>query len=41
MIHPEDAGQLTVAGVPVGLPLTELTHRLLKQGLWRFTFENV
>ena len=41
MIHLEDAGQLTVAGVPVGLPLTELTHRLLKQGLWRFTFENV
>ena len=44
MIHLEDAGQLTVAGVPVGdgfLPLTELTRRLLNQGLRRFTFENV
>lgn len=44
MIRPEDAGQLTVAGVPVGdgfLPLTELTRRLLNQGLRRFTFENV
>ena len=40
MIRAEDAGQLTVAGVPVGdgfLPLTELTRRLLDQGLRRFT----
>jgi len=44
MIRAEDAGQLTVAGVPVGdgfLPLTELTCRLLDRGLRRFTFENV
>ena len=44
MIRVEDAGRLTVAGVPVGegfLPLTEITRRLLKQGLRRFTFENV
>ncbi len=44
MVRAEDAGQLTVAGVPVGdgfLPLTELTRRLLDQGLRRFTFENV
>ncbi len=44
MIRAEDAGQLTVAGVPVGdgfLPLAELTHRLLSHGLRRFTFENV
>ncbi len=44
MVSAEDAGQLTVAGVPVGdgfLPLTELTRRLLDQGLRRFTFENV
>jgi 3-oxoisoapionate decarboxylase len=44
MIRAEDAGQLTVAGVPVGdgfLPLTDLTSRLLDQGLRRFTFENV
>ena len=44
MIRAEDTGQLTVVGVPVGdgfLPLTELTHRLLDQGLRRFTFENV
>ena len=44
MIRTEDAGQLTVAGVPVGdgfLPLCELTHRLLAKGLRRFTFENV
>ena len=44
MIRAEDAGQLTVAGVPVGdgfLPLTELTRRLLSHGLRRFTFENV
>ncbi len=44
MIRAEDAGQLTVAGVPVGdgfLPLTDLTSRLLEQGLRRFTYENV
>ncbi len=44
MIRAEDAGQLTVAGVPVGegfLPLADLTKRLLFQGLRRFTFENV
>ena len=44
MIRTEDAGQLTVAGVPVGegfLPLNELTRLLLDQGLRRFTFENV
>jgi len=44
MIRAEDAGQLTVAGVPVGegfLPLADLTRRLLFQGLRRFTFENV
>tara|TARA_B100000768_G_C11282559_1_gene379539 strand:+ start:4209 stop:5165 length:957 start_codon:yes stop_codon:yes gene_type:complete len=44
MIRAEDAGQLTVTGVPVGdgfLPLTDLTSRLLDQGLRRFTFENV
>ena len=44
MIRAEDAGKLTVAGVPVGdgfLPLTNLTSRLLDQGLRRFTFENV
>ena len=44
MIRAEDAGQLTVAGVPVGegfLPLSDLTRRLLFQGLRRFTFENV
>jgi hypothetical protein len=44
MVRPEDAGQLRVAGVPVGdgaLPLTRLTKRLLDQGLRRITFENV
>ena len=44
MIRADDAGQLTVAGVPIGegfLPLTELTRCLLEQGLRRFTFENV
>ncbi|WP_406649872.1 sugar phosphate isomerase/epimerase [Aliisedimentitalea scapharcae] len=44
MIRAQDAGQLTVAGVPVGdgfLPLADLTRRLLDQGLRRFTFENV
>ena len=44
MVRPEDAGQLRVAGVPVGdgvLPLKRLTKRLLDQGLRRITFENV
>lgn len=44
MVRPEDAGQLKVAGVPVGegaLPLKRLTKRLLDQGLRRITFENV
>ncbi len=44
MVRPEDAGRLTVAGVPVGegfLPLDRLTRRLLDQGLRRITFENV
>ncbi len=44
MIHPDHAGQLTVAGVPLGegfLPLNALTDTLLKQGLRRITFENV
>ena len=44
MIRAEEAGQLTVAGVPVGdgfLPLIELTRRLLDKGPKRFTFENV
>ena len=44
MIPAEHAGQLTVAGVPVGdgfLPLENLTRRLLDQGLRRITFENV
>nr|HMS97013.1 sugar phosphate isomerase/epimerase family protein [Tabrizicola sp.] len=44
MVRPEDAGKLTVAGVPVGegfLPLDRLTRRLLDQGLRRITFENV
>jgi 3-oxoisoapionate decarboxylase len=44
MVRPEDAGRLTVAGVPVGegfLPLDRITRRLLDQGLRRFTFENV
>lgn len=44
MVRPEVAGQLTVAGVPVGegfLPLARLTRRLLDQGLRRITFENV
>lgn len=44
MIRPEHAGQLTVAGVPIGkgfLPLERLTRRLLDQGLRRITFENV
>jgi sugar phosphate isomerase/epimerase len=44
MIRPEEAGQLTVAGVPMGdgnLPIARLTQRLLAQGLRRLTFENV
>ncbi len=44
MVRAEDAGQLTVAGVPIGegsLPIKHLTQRLLDQGLRRFTFENV
>ncbi len=44
MVRAEDAGQLTVAGVPMGegsLPIKHLTQRLLDQGLRRFTFENV
>ena len=44
MVRPEVAGQLTVAGVPVGegfLPLERLTQRLLAKGLRRITFENV
>ncbi len=44
MIRAEDAGRLTVAGVPMGegnLPIARLTQRLLAQGLRRFTFENV
>ena len=44
MIQAEHAGQLTVAGVPIGegfLPLEKLTRRLLEQGLRRICFENV
>ena len=44
MVHPDHAGRLTVAGVPMGegfLPITDLTRRLLGQGLRRLTFENV
>lgn len=44
MVRPEHAGQLTVAGVPIGdgaLPLARLTKRLLDHGLRRITFENV
>jgi hypothetical protein len=43
MIRAEHAGQLTIAGVPIGdgfLPLEKLTRRLLRQGLRRITFEN-
>lgn len=49
-VRAEDAGRLTVAGVPIGdgaLPLARLTRRLLDQGLRleqclrRITFENV
>ena len=44
MIQAKHAGQLTVAGVPMGegfLPLESLTRRLLDQGLRRICFENV
>jgi hypothetical protein len=44
MIQAEHAGQLTIAGVPIGegfLPLEKLTRRLLEQGLDRICFENV
>ena len=44
MVDADNAGELTVAGVPIGegfLPLEKLTQRLFKQGLRRFTFENV
>ena len=44
MVRSGDTGSLTVVGVPVGqgfLPLSDLTSRLLTQGLRRFTFENV
>ena len=41
MIHVEDFGQLTVAGIPVEvgfLPLTEIIRRLFNQGLKRLIF---
>ncbi len=44
MVRAEDAGALTVAGVPMGegaLPIRRLTETLLQQGLRRLTFENV
>jgi 3-oxoisoapionate decarboxylase len=44
MVSAEDAGHLTVAGVPMGegfLPIQALTRRLYDAGLRRFTFENV
>jgi 3-oxoisoapionate decarboxylase len=44
MVRPEDAGRLTVAGVPIGsgaLPVEHLTRRLLDHGLRRITYENV
>ena len=44
MVRADDAGRLTVAGVPIGdgfLPLNRLTRRLLDQGLRVITFENV
>lgn len=44
MVRAEDAGRLTVAGVPVGdgaLPVETLTRRLLDHGLRRITYENV
>ncbi len=44
MLRAEDAGRLTVAGVPMGegfLPIRAITARLLGSGLRRFCFENV
>jgi 3-oxoisoapionate decarboxylase len=44
MVRAEDAGRLTVAGVPMGegfLPIRAITARLLEAGLRRFCFENV
>ena len=44
MVRPDDAGRLTVAGVPVGygaLPVEHLTRRLLDSDLRRITYENV
>ena len=44
MVSAENAGHLTVAGVPMGdgfLPIAALTRRLYDAGLRRFTFENV
>jgi sugar phosphate isomerase/epimerase len=44
MVRAEHAGQLTVAGVPMGegfLPIRMLTERLLSAGLRRICFENV
>jgi len=44
MIQAEHAGQLTIAGVPIGegfLPLERLTRRLLERGLRQICFENV
>jgi len=44
MVRPEDAGRLTVSGVPVGygaLPVEHLTRRLLDHGLRRIAYENV
>jgi 3-oxoisoapionate decarboxylase len=44
MVRAENAGQLTVAGVPMGegfLPIRQLTQRLLAAGLRRICFENV
>lgn len=44
MVRAEDAGRLTVAGVPIGdgaLPVENLTRRLLDHGLRRITYENV
>ena len=44
MVRAEQAGRLTVAGVPMGegfLPIASLSRRLLAAGLRRLTFENV
>lgn len=44
IVRAEDAGRLTVAGVPMGegaLPIKRLTRRLLDAGLRRLAFENV